>query len=302
MQSSTVCTSMNFHRFVSCCVLCDHSLWYIRSHHPMAFSNGTCGYPWGSSLNLYHHVPTNRFTQVMIPRMPSLNNVQSHLTEAVADPSKSKYWRMSNWETPNEAKVSYHSCRPKAQRINGFLKTFWYKKSGIYRICLMKVYDIIDIYIYRHIYDLNHYILAIWFCHIKQLAIVCLVWFGYFICQISSKKALILWWIIEKLQFPCGSNGIFVRCPVDKKGSGAHWQMIFDPFWGWSGPKGWNSLKLTAISPLKMVVSKLGISELPGGPYFQGLLLLVSGRVTASLPLKNGGKGRRDKASYWVKR
>jgi len=33
---------------------------------------------------------------VMIPRMPSLNNVQSHLTEGLEDPSKSKYWRMSN--------------------------------------------------------------------------------------------------------------------------------------------------------------------------------------------------------------
>ena len=39
-----------------------------------------------------------------------------------------------------------------AQRINGFLKTFWYKQSDIYWICLMKVYDIIDIYIYTRIY------------------------------------------------------------------------------------------------------------------------------------------------------
>ena len=41
------------------------------------------------------------------------------------------------------------------------------------------------------------------------------------------------------------------------------------------------SLKLT-FSPLKMVSkrTKFGISEIPGGPHLQGLITLVSGRVT----------------------
>ena len=37
-----------------------------------------------------------------------------------------------------------------------------------------------------------------------------------------------------------------------------------------------------------MVVSKLGISKLPGGRYFQGRLLLVSGRVHHDVPMVHG--------------
>ena len=43
------------------------------------------------------------------------------------------------------------------------------------------------------------------------------------------------------------------------------------------------TLSKTNQSPLKMVVSKFRISWLPG-VYFQGRLLLVSGRVTAGSP------------------
>lgn len=50
-------------------------------------------HPWNLEMDHWDRVGS---IGVMIPRMPSLNNVQSHLTEDVADPSKSKYWHMSN--------------------------------------------------------------------------------------------------------------------------------------------------------------------------------------------------------------
>ena len=51
----------------------------------------------------------------------------------------------------------------------------------------------------------------------------------------------------------------------------------------WQTAKPQGTLPETNSLPLKMVVSKFGISKLPGVPQFQGLLLLVSGRVTFKL-------------------